>query len=62
MLLVVRRNGSVVEWRNVALEDSRFRHVFTPSRTGRYTFVGGRAADIDHFGGTSPTLTIRVVR
>ncbi len=61
--LTIKRNGSVIARRSVALnQDSRYRFNYKPTRLGTYAFFATFPKDNDHFGNRSPQKSFKVVR
>jgi len=60
--VVVKRNGSVISRKNVALNDSRYRFNYKPQRTGTYAFFATYPNHTDHLGNRSPQKSFKVVR
>ena len=60
--LIIRRNGSLFARKKASLSSSRYRFVYKPPRTGRYSVVASYAKDADHLGNVSPARKFKVVR
>ncbi len=60
--LKIKRNGVKVAEKIVTLNDSKYRFVYKPAKTGSYSAVASFAGDKDHLGNLSPTKSFKATR